>query len=192
MNLFIYVLVTVLILLVLVSLVVLSFEPSKEGELLQCQLATFDPEMLLEKNPILIQDSIVDADEFLKTIRWLYLFSSEKVENQKKINGKTEKDKENKKVNPFAYMILIASPSFSPSHSPFLDVQIRHPRFVKQKALVHMSPGQILILPYGWVYAIKEKEKGLDYSVPITIGLHTLLTFVRSVTLPPPNNVTLS
>lgn len=168
MNLFIYVLVTVLILLVLLTLVVVSFEPSKEGELLQCRLETFHPDMLFEKNPILIQDSIVDASEFLETIRWLYLFSIEGNERKRR------KEKErNKKVNPFAYMILVASPS-----SPFLDVQIRHPRFVKQKALVHMTKGQILILPYGWVYAIKEKEKGLDYS---TTGLHTLLTFVRSV-----------
>ena len=178
MNLFIYVLVTVLILLVLLTLVVVSFEPSKEGELLQCRLETFHPDMLFEKNPILIQDSIVDASEFLETIRWLYLFSTEGNERKRR------KEKErNKKVNPFAYMILIASLSSSSSSSPsspFLDVQIRHPRFVKQKALVHMTKGQILILPYGWVYAIKEKggEKELDYS---TTGLHTLLTFVRSV-----------
>ena len=144
--------VSILALLICVALLVISCHPSRHPEILETSLHAFRPELLFEKNPIIISDEIVKPDEFLKTIQWLYVKKTER-----------SPPKGRKPVrNPFAYLVFHGCDS----------IELAHPRQGTQRVVVNLHPHQILIVPYRWTYVWQGGGRA--------IGLDTLLTMVMN------------
>jgi len=126
----------------------LSLKPNKEFTLIQCEVQKCDPSMLMEKLPVLIENSIVNPQQLINTLfRFQYI---------------SQKDhKQNEGINRNAFLLI------HPSEQ--LNVMLKHPNY--QEVLnVKLYKNQLLILPILWYYNI-QKNKSVRM-----IGLESLIS----------------
>lgn len=141
------------ILLILISLLIilyfkLSLKPNQEYTLIQCVIEKCEPSMLMEKLPILIENSIVNPQQLINT---LFKFQY--------ISQKERKQKEG--VNRDAFLLI------HPSEQ--INVILRHPNY--QEVLnIKLYKHQLLIIPILWYYNIQHNK---DVR---TIGLESVIS----------------
>ena len=124
----------------------------KEIIISQASLDKIDDTLLLERNPIVISDSIVDCTQIIQSI-FSYMYIAKKHVN---ITNNFEKNK-------FQYLVFWAL-------QEDIDVVIKHPT-LHEFVMIQLYIGNILILPWACKYQIK---KG---NTLIIIGLHSIMTF---------------
>lgn len=133
----------------------------KELIISQATLDKVDDTLLLERNPIVISDSIVNCDEMIKNV-----FSYMYVANRPvQVNGENENTLEK---NKFQYLVFW-------SQEGDADVIIQHP--TKGYVMIKLHVGNILILPWAWKYQIKKRGELKLY------GLHSIMTLTLTLGL---------
>ena len=131
---------------------------SLEGTIIQTPLRSFNPDLLLEKNPIVIDDNIVNVDEFIqKCFKYLYVFSRPVVANTQASQSM---------INPYAHMLIHAKTKTSE------PIQLAHPRNKKEVITIILQPYSVLIVPFAWRVSFTKNTK-----CKIT-GLHTLISLL--------------
>lgn len=129
----------------------------KEVTITQVPITKINDNLLLEKNPIVIPDFIVEINQVIKTI-FSYLYVS-KSNVQNKNEPKLEK-------NRFQYLLFWAKKQ--------VDIIIQHP--IKGYVMIKLYSGNILILPWAWKYQIKN-----NYNFIEMIGLHSIMTWTLAL-----------
>ena len=118
--------------------------------IIQLPLRSLTDDVILERNPIVISDSIVDCEEFISiTFRYMYIKKTNITPNALFT------------INPYQYLIVHVK-------SDVNEVTVTHPK-TGVSTIIKLYPGNILILPWQWKYNIKNKSIQL-------IGLHSLTT----------------
>ena len=70
--------VTVLVVFAILLYIYIYTRPKRDVQLIQTQIDSFNPDLLIEKQPILIYSEIVDKKEFIDiSFRYQYMFSKE-------------------------------------------------------------------------------------------------------------------
>jgi hypothetical protein len=122
---------------------------AKETVIVQTSLASFTPDLLNEKNPILIEDRVVDLYQFINAaFKWVFI-------KEIKSSGS-----DGSPSNPFSYLVLHSN-SETDTHIYICrpggsDVEMIIPAYT------------IFILPTGWRWSIK-----IQNAITI-LGINTL------------------
>lgn len=131
------------------------YKVPKDFTIIQTSLINLKDDLILEKNPIVISDAIVDCTQVTQTVfTYLYVYQT--------------KNPIIKKTNQYNYL-LIRSKDYS-------EILIQHPKSNLQ-SLIKLHLGNVLILPWGWKYLIIKKNVQI-------IGLHTLSSLIATSIFP--------
>jgi hypothetical protein len=143
-----------LILLVVIIFLTSQMSIADEFTIIQLPVSKIKDDILLEKKPIVISDSIVNAIDVIDTVfSFMYLFKKLDVQVQSNHTLK----------NKFAYLVI---------HTKIEQmITVTHPKS-DLSALIKLYPGNMLILPWSWKYNIKNKDD------VYMIGLHTLMSCI--------------
>ena len=130
---------------------------AKETVIIQTSLESFSPDLLNEKSPILIEDRIVNIDEFINaSFKWVFL-------TRLKSN-----DFSSNKKNKYSYLVIHANAN--------ADTTITTCRPGSTECVNILVPSNtILILPTGWSWSTGETEINKTTSEPkiTVIGINT-------------------
>lgn len=144
-------LIAILVFLIIIVYICGILKVPKEFTIIQTSLVNLNDDLILEKNPIVISDAIVDCAQLTQTaFSYLYIYKTS--------------NPIIKKTNQYSFL-LIRSKDES-------EVLIQHPKNNLQ-SLIKLHFGNILILPLGWKYLIKKNNVQI-------IGLHTISSFIAS------------
>ena len=147
-----YGLMIVIAIIILVSLLGKTNFP-KDLTISQATLDKVDDTLLLERNPIVIPDSIVNCDEMIETV-FSYMYIA-----KRQVDVGVGEVK-----NRFQYLVFWAKEGD-------VDVIIQHPN-PEGGVLIKLHVGNILILPWAWKYQIQKRGK---WELKL-FGLHSLMT----------------
>jgi hypothetical protein len=107
--------------------------------IIQTRVSSLNPDMLLEKQPILVYDAIVNIDQFIgAAFRFLYIWAQKKDIPCERNVMNTNKSAQ--------YMLIHASHGNT-------NVVVRNPRS-KQTSNVMMYDGNVLIVPFKWEFMV--------------------------------------
>lgn len=123
----------------------------KEFVIVQTPLKSLTDDILLEKNPVIISDSIVDCTQLFDTV---FLFMHISVRNVKITN-----------TNRYQFLIIWAKSA--------TEVSIQHP-ILNITTIVKLHMGNTLILPWAWKYQIKNNGLVEMY------GLHSFTSIMSA------------
>lgn len=134
------------IILILICLYVYSYYLYPKNEvIIQTTLNNFKLDMLLEKQPIIIQDNIVNLNQIIDA--W-FKYNS----NTKFVLNSSESWNKNK----YKYLLFKTdTESEIIIYSPTKKLINGLPDTNEKLTLIKMSEGQILILPFNWLYNIQ-------------------------------------
>jgi len=158
-------LIAIIVILIIVVWVTNKMKVAEDITLLQVSLADMTPDLLLEKNPIIITDNVVSCKQVIDSVfAWGYIWSKHVTVS------------ESSQYNPYQYLLVHCNTSKSSS------VVITHPRQPKGPVEVKLYQGNILILPWSWKFQLKKNGNTNDNSGKVNsrvkcIGLHTLSSF---------------
>ncbi len=143
----------VLVLLSMIVYIKCAMADNPELVVIQTTLASFTPELLLEKSPIVISDRVIDVNELIAS-SFRYMHASAKtitvtLDNQVK--------------NKYKYIVL---------HSPAqgCSVQLVHPLSASMTTQIILHPHTVLVIPMSYVYTVH------DALPEAAIGMHTVLS----------------
>jgi len=163
-------LVIVILFLLILLYVVGARIPSKKGVIIQTHLCSFKSDLLLEKNPIVIDEHVVNVQEFIDaSFKYLYMYSK----NLTQINSNVYY-----KSNPYTYLLIHASVSRvsnmntdadtgTNAYASLLYVQLTHPQNRKEIITIAMQPSNVLVVPRAWTVRTSRPPQAV-------IGLQTL------------------
>lgn len=156
--------------IVLVAFIYLRFYTSvaKDLKIMQLSLQELTPSILMSRNPLIIEEQIVNPMSLLGTVfRYLYVYK--RIDTGAKKSHNTHVFKQNK-----ARFLILSSKKDNCS------IEISNPRMVKNKGdepfhvELRLHLNMCAILPYNWHYRIKEPESVLSIElediVSLTIG----------------------
>lgn len=129
-------LIVILIVLILCLYIRYYIKVNDDIVIVQPKLEQVNISILLEKNPIILRESIVDPIDLLKTIfKYMYIYhrvDKLDVDSPKKIDSR------------YAIIYCIHKAT----------IKIYHPKNKENYVEMHLSKGQCLILPMFWWYSV--------------------------------------
>jgi hypothetical protein len=147
-------LIKVLILTIVIAYIYAYLKTNSQFQILQTSISKIQPRHLFEKSPIVIEESIVNPLDMIKTVfRYLYVKKTVKVLDKRDVLIQ----------NKSRYVVL------SPKQGSY--IQISHPihsNAIKNMALakqnyspplidVKLSPNQVIVLPPYWWYKVSSQ-----------------------------------
>ena len=127
-----------IVLIILIICLYIRYYTKINGDIVivQPRLDQVNISILLEKNPIILRESIVDPIDLLKTVfKYMYIYH------------RIDEIHENKIIridSKYAIIYCINN----------CIVKIYHPKNKQNYVEMHMSKGQCLILPMYWLYSV--------------------------------------
>mgnify|MGYP001257294560 CR=1 FL=1 len=145
--------VTVLVVFAILLYIYIYTRPKRDVQLIQTQIDSFNPDLLLEKQPVLIYSEIVDKKEFIDiSFRYQYMFSKEIwvangdiIQNNSKfalIHNDTEEDRE----------ILIRKRRIKTKLGEVYHTHLGGDDEFSDYIKVILKPYNVLVLPYLFEY----------------------------------------
>ena len=131
---------------------------AKETVIIQTSLESFSPDLLNEKSPILIEDRIVDIDEFINaSFKWVFI---------------TRFTANNSKKNKYSYLVIHANASNASNASNDITISTCRPGTTESVNILVPS-NTILILPTGWSWSTVQGENETKSEQINVIGINT-------------------
>jgi len=150
---------TALVVFAIILYIYIYTRPKRDVQLIQTQIDSFNPELLIEKQPVLIYSEIVDKKEFMEiSFRYQYMFSKEiwvadgeVIQNNSKfalIHNDTEEDTE-----VFIRKRRIKAKLGNMYHTRLPDEQL------SDSIKIILKPYNALVLPYLFEYKLSKDAK---------------------------------
>ena len=150
----------ILVLLVIVYLFLYAKQPHEIPEIIQCSVTKLTPELLSEKQPIILHEPIINVDSLYKTV-FAYQYTS-KHESDKIINEFERTDSK--------YTII------TPPHKDLsIDLGIPTKTGVCDKFIkVNMQKNQLLIVPPLWYVRCDSLIKKITLDDPVSMIVYKM------------------
>lgn len=162
--------VLLLLVIILVCVLYLSYysKYSKEYSITQIFLDKFSPDILYERNPIVIYDCLAKPQDLLKTIfKYQYLFSNESITPINKVFSIKSKFSLLYSSNDTPILVKLINPSQSSSFQWYRYKQLRvsdtdFSTTTVSYVDVQLKKHQVLIMPSHWIIQSQSSINKID------------------------------
>lgn len=162
--------VLLVLVIILVSILYLSYYSkfSKEYSITQIFLDKFTPDLLYERNPIVIYDSLATPQDLLKTVfKYQYLFSNENTIPNNKVFSIKSKFALLYSSNDTPISVKVINPSQSSSFKWYRNKQLRvSDTDISTTSVtyvdVQLKKHQVIIMPSHWIVQSNSSMNKID------------------------------